>query len=152
MNERDFRRPWPWWWGVGVVLAPAALAALILILCAGPGEARAGWFDFIGTTAAAVSEATWKVALIQALERTLPSLILLTCIVGAVGSGWSAAYLAMRLHDTARTALKDNRVSVAEWIVLCVLLVITLPVDLGLLWFAWFLSTAARSGLLELMR
>lgn len=123
------------------------LASVLLI----PFVVYAGWFDFIGTAATAVSEATWKVALIKAIERTLPSLILLTCIVGAIGSGWSAAYLAMRLHETARTALKDDKVTKAEWIVLGVLTSITLPTVGGLLWFAFFLATASRSGLSELM-
>ena len=150
MIERTVKPAWPrWWYGV---VALACIAALILIMCAGPSEARAGWFDFIGDAAVAVSDATWKVALIRALERTLPSLILLTCIVGAIGSGWGAGVLAVRWQETARTALRDDKVTVGEWVVLAAGTLIVLPISAGLLWFAWFLTTAARSGLLELMR
>lgn len=143
------RQPWTRHQILAVLLL--ALAALALLL-GWPARAEAGWFDFIGDAAGAISEATWKVALIKAVERTLPSLILLVCIVGAIVASWGAGYLSMRLHETAKTALKDDTVSLSEWIVLGVLAVATLPVVAGLLWFAWFLATAAHSGLTELMR
>ncbi|MEE9499586.1 MAG: hypothetical protein V3V24_09635 [Nitrospinaceae bacterium] len=123
------------------------LAALLM-----PADAHAGFFDFIGEAATAVSDATWKVYLIKAIERTLPSLILLTCIVGAILSYFGAAKLGMRLHETARTALRDGEVSTAEWSILGTLTVVTLPIVLMLLWFGYFLMTAAQSGLSELMK
>lgn len=143
------RQPWSRAQFAIVLLLTAAALALVL---GWPARAEAGWFDFVGEAAGAISDATWKVALIKALERTLPSLILLTCIVGAIVSSWGAAYLSMRLHETAKAALKDDAVSLSEWVVLGVLAAATLPTVAGLLWFAWFLATAAHSGLTELMR
>lgn len=137
-------------------MKPLILAAFFLVLLATP--AHAGWFDFgvgeiakaTGKIGAAKYDAQVKLALIKAVARAMPMILLLVTLVGAIVSGWAAAYLAMRLHDTARTSLKDGRVSVSEWIILLFLSVITLPICAGLLWFGYFLMTAAQAGMMEL--
>ncbi len=122
------------------------LSAIIII----PATAHADWFG-VGAAVGKISDAVWKSQLIQAIKQTLPSLILLTAIIGAIASAAAAANLAMRLHDSARVAMADNRITPSEWIILLVLTIVTVPVVVGLLWFGWFLALASRSGLLELM-
>lgn len=112
----------------------------------------AGWFDFIGTAASAISDATWKVALINAIERTLPTLLLMTVIIGAIGCAWAAAVLAGKFAETGRAALRDDKVTWSEWIVLALQTLVVIPVTIGLIWFGFFLAQASRSGLLELMK
>ena len=141
--------PWPRrWLVIGFLLCAAAL----IVLACWPARAEAGWFDFIGTTAQAVGEAAWKLALIKAIERTLPSLILLTCIIGAIGCAWIVGQATLRFGETAREALRDGKVTGAEGVVLIAQGTITVVVMTVLGWFGWFLMVAARSGLSELMR
>lgn len=113
----------------------------------------AGWFDLgIGKAVEAVSDATWKVMLIRAIERSFPSIILLTCIVGTIVSAWGMAYLVARFHETIKTTLQDGRVSPAEWALTGFSALLTLAVSIYLGWFSFLLLQASRSGLAELMR
>lgn len=146
-------------------LAAALILAIFLAALAAPVYSKGSWFgDLFGVggavsavadagarTAEASFEAKWKIELIRALRAIWPSLILLTAMIGTIGSAWVAAYLVMRLHGTARTALKDDKVSISEWIVLGLLSVVTVPTALGLLYFSFFLMKASQSGLSELM-
>ena len=113
----------------------------------------AGWFDFgLGEAIGAISDATWKVMLIKAIERTLPTLLLMTVVIGAIGCAWAAAYLAGKFAETCREALRDGRVTWPEWVLTGLQALVVIPVVTGLLWFGWFLAFSAKSGLSELVR
>ena len=90
-------------------------------------------------------------ALIRAVERMAPSLILLTTIVGAIGTAWLTGSLVMRYSEQAREALRDGIVRRSEAVVLASQGVALLAIGIPLAWFAWFLMGAAASGLRELM-
>jgi hypothetical protein len=160
MNQRDFndlrttydRTPSWWtndrvWYLLGLLVA---CLGLIVVSC-WPAEAHADWFG-IGTAVAAGAEATWKIALIEAVKHSLPMLLLGITVVGAIVSAWGAGALALRMLELAREALRDDKVTVSEWIVLGAGALIAVPVAIGLMWFAYFLAMASRSGLLELMK
>jgi hypothetical protein len=136
--------------GGRVVLLALALGALLLT-CE-PAPARAGWFDFVGTAATAISDATWKVALIQAIERTLPTLLLGLCIVGVLVCAVLVARVTTGFGETARAAMRDDRVTGAEGVVLVAQGVVTAWVVVAVSWFGVLLWRAAASGLGELMR
>ena len=144
----------------------ALLILLVLVAAmAAPVLAKGSWFGDIfgvGGAVSAVAEATgkvaeakfeakWRIELIRAVKAIWPSLILLTAMIGTIGSAWVSAYLVMRLHGSAQKALKDDKVTIAEWIILGLLSVVTIPTALGLLYFAFFLMKASEAGLSELM-
>ena len=137
-----------WFWmGLCVAIVFAAFLFTLMV----PTPAHAGWFDFVGDTAKAVSDAVWKTMLIKAVERSLPMLLLATTLIGAIASFLGAGHLAIKMHESAREAMKDNEITIGEWVLLTLLMAITLPVSGGLLWFGWFLALAANNGLSELM-
>lgn len=113
----------------------------------------AGWFDLgLGRAVEAVSDATFKVILVRAIERLFPSIILLTCIVGTIVSAWGMAYLLARFHESVRAALRDDRVTAAEWVLVGFSGLLTLAVGVFLGWFSFLLMRASQSGLAELMK
>ena len=118
----------------------------------GIGEAVSGVADATARTAEAGFDMKWKLALIQAIERAFPSIILLTTILSTVTSALTAGWLVMKLHETAQATLRDGKISKSDWVILSTLASITLPVALGLAYFAFFLMSASRSGLMELMQ
>ncbi len=126
------------------------MGLLFLVLMLIPLATHAGWFG-IGEAVTAISDATWKVMLIKAVERSLPMLLLAATLIGAIASFLGAGHLAIKLHESSRTAMKDDNITIGEWSLLGLLFSVTMPVVGGLLWFGWFLAIAARNGLLELM-
>lgn len=113
----------------------------------------AGWFDIgLGEAVKGISDATWKVVLIKAVERSFPSIILLTCIVGTIVSAWGMAYLVARFHEIVRESLRDGRVTGAEWFFNIFCGALTLGISAYLGWFSFLLFTASKSGLAELMK
>ena len=97
-------------------------------------------------------EAKWRIELIRAVKAIWPSLILLTAMIGTIASALAAGYLVMKLHVTAQSILKDDKVKPGEWVILGGLSFVTIPTALGLLYFAFFLMRASQSGLSELMK
>lgn len=146
-----------------ILLVVFLLLAFLLILgILDPFEARADWFgvgeaisgvaDAGARVTEAAMEAKWKIELIKAVRAIWPSLILLTSIIGTIASAVFAAKLVMRLHGTAQSILKDNKVTISEWTIFGVLATATLPIALGLMYFSFFLMRASQSGLSELMK
>ena len=113
----------------------------------------AGFFDFgVGEAIKGISDATWKVMAIKAIERLAPSILLMTCVIGAIVSAWGAAYIAIRIFEADAEAMRDGKITIGEWVLFAARVLIGVPTIVGLLWFSWFLARASQHGLLELMK
>jgi len=112
----------------------------------------AGWFSVgLGDAVEAISDATWKVVLVRAIERMAPTLLLGLVLVCVIAAALAATYLTGKFVETGREAMRDDRVTRAEWVLIGLQATIIVPTVIGLILFAGFLAYAGRAGLLELM-
>ena len=142
------------WYALSVFLVLAGVLIMVLT----PFVAQAGMFSFIGDTAKAVADTSiagleykFKGEVLQAIQASLGTLILLTCIIGAVICMWAAGYVVIRFFESARTAMQDNRITVPERVVLSVQGVTALVAGGMLGYFGLLLLNAVRAGLSELL-
>ena len=132
-------------------MKPLLILAGVLTVALTPYIAQAGMFDFIGTTATAAAEYKLGSEIVQAVQASLGTLILLTCIIGAIVCMWAAAYIVIRLSDAARTAMQDNKITTVERVLLSILGVIAIGAGGMLGYFGLILLSAVRAGLTELL-
>lgn len=109
------------------------LACFLLI----PSAAMASLFG-IGEAVAAGADASWKIYLAKVAAEALPTIVLLTCLIGAIVCMVAAARLADKISDMI---LRDNKITNRELIVLGAMA----PVFLGLVGFAGFLAYASAT-------
>ena len=134
------------WYVVSVLLVLAGVIILILT----PFIAKAGMFDFIGQSAEAGFEYKLGSEITKAVQASLGTLILLTCVIGAIGCLWVAGVVVIRFFESAREAMRDGKITAAERVLLSVQGVAALFIGGALSYFGLLLLNAVRMGLVEL--
>lgn len=112
--------------------------ALLCLVLTVPTIALGGWFQDIlgaGEVAKATADITqstqdliWKQAVLDAIVRNIRIVVLLSTMVSALFALIGAGYLARGFGDTCREAMRDDKVTAGEWVIIGLQAFVQLPV------------------------
>lgn len=112
--------------------------------------AVASWFG-IGEVAKAIGDTTWRIVLINAVERLAPTILLAVVVVGAMCSFILPGYGTIAWLRMAKEAIRTGEhLDVREVVVLAVGAVLLMYVGYHLVTFGTLLVDSATAGLGEL--